>query len=369
MSDRRPAVEREGLAEENNVRFMKALALTATQKLEILALRRPEVRPGTVLVRVAFCGICGSDLARFFGGAVRAFPLVLGHEISGTVADVGEGVVGVSSGMKVSVAPLVPCRICALCKAGRPALCSNYSFLGSREQGGLAEYLNVPAENVAVLPDAVPLQDAALVEPLTIAIHGIDRAQVDEHDTVAVFGAGVIGLLTIFALRRRRAGRIIAVDTQPQKLELARVFGADDVVLADGDSVRSFFSTHSAPTVCIETAGSPVTRVQAVEYCARGGQVVFVGTSQHDVTFSPEVFERVLRGELRVTGSWMSYSSPFPGKEWDEAVHLVASGAFDARKLISGIYDFRDLAQPFFDLKNAHGSLLKLLYRIDGAAS
>jgi len=368
VSDRSPNSELGGLIVPNTVQSMRALALTATQNLEILALPRPEARPGTVVVRVAYCGICGSDLARFFGGTVRAFPLVLGHEISGTVADVGDGVVGVSPGMKVSVAPLVPCGICALCKAGRPALCSNYSFLGSREQGGLAEYINVPAENLAVLPDVVSLQHAALVEPLTIAIHGIDRAQVYDHDTVAVFGAGVIGLLTIFALRRRRTGRIIAVDTQPQKLELARVFGADEVVLAEDDSVHSFFSTQPAPTICIETAGSPVTRVQAVEYCARGGQVVFVGTSQRDVTFSPEIFEKVLRGELRITGSWMSYSSPFPGKEWEEAVHLVASGAFDAGKLIDGIYDFGDLAQPFLDLKDARGSLLKLLYRVDGAA-
>lgn len=347
---------------------MKALALTATLQMGIVSIPRPDERAGAVVVRVAYCGICGSDLTRYFEGAVRAFPQVLGHEISGTIDTVGAGVVGLAPGMHVVVAPLVPCGRCIKCGAGRPALCSNYSFLGSREQGGLAEYVSVPAENITVLPETVPLRQAALVEPLTIAIHGVDRAEVGHNDTVAVFGAGVIGLLSIVALRRRGAGRIIAVDTQPRKLELAREFGADETILADDDNVDYCFSNRELPTICIETAGSSITRLQAVQYCARGGQVVFVGTSQRDVVFSSDVFEKVLRGELRITGSWMSYSSPFPGGEWAEAVDMIASGSFDAGKLVADTYVLDDVAKPFTDLQNAQGSLLKQLYRIDGDA-
>jgi len=210
----------------------------------------------------------------------------------------------------------------------------------------------------------MPLRDAALVEPLTVAIHGLERANYDGVDRVVVFGAGVIGLLSIQVLKARGITHVTAVDIQPDKLALARKLGADETVL--GPDVVEHFKTHPAAQVCIETAGHPLTQVQAVEVAARGGQIVYVGTCTRPVAFEAEQFERILRGELTVTGSWMSYSAPFPGHEWTQAAQLLASGAMHADALISEEFPLDSGADAFTAVRDAKGSLLKVLYAIGG---
>lgn len=348
---------------------MKALAIQAAQQMDLVTIDKPTPGPGEVLVRVAYCGICGSDFPRYFDGAVHAFPQTLGHEFSGVVEVLSPDVTTVAVGDRVVVAPLVPCMSCEQCQAGRPALCTRYSFVGSRQQGALAEYVSVPARNLVPIPESLSLQDAALVEPLTIAIHGIDRVPLPTGARVAVFGAGVIGLLTIMALKARGAGHVVAIDVQEDKLTLARELGADETVLGMGTGTADYFAAHPAPQICLETAGHPATQVDAITYCAKGGSVVFIGTSTREVTFSPEVFEKILRGELHVTGSWMSYSAPFPGYEWTAAVGMIASGAVTVAPLISKVYDLEDGAQPFEDVRAAKGRLLKVLYRSGGDLS
>lgn len=342
---------------------MKALEVHAASQMELVDIDIPTPGAGEVLVRVAYCGICGSDFPRYFDGAVHAFPQTLGHEFSGVVERVGDEVTQWNPGDRVVVAPLVPCLTCEQCQQGRPALCTRYSFVGSRQQGALAEYVSVPARNLVQIPDALSLRDAALVEPLTIAIHGIDRVPLRTGARVAVFGAGVIGLLTVMVLKARGAEHVIAIDVQQDKLALAKQLGADDVVLGLDGGTGEYFATNPAPDICIETAGHPATQVNAVEYCGKGGSVVFVGTSTRDVIFPPESFEKILRGELTVTGSWMSYSAPFPGYEWTAAVDMIATGKVDVEPLISHVYSLRDAARPFEDVKSARGKLLKVLYK------
>lgn len=320
-----------------------------------------------MLLQVAFCGICGSDFPRYFDGEVHQAPQTLGHEFSGVVTDIGSDVSGIDIGQRAAVAPLVPCHECEACTSGRPALCRRYSFIGSRRQGALADYVAVPAANLVPLPGSVSLRDGALIEPLTVAIHGIDRATYDDNSVVVVFGAGVIGLLTVLVLKARGIKTVIAVDVNPEKLRLAESLGADAAVL--GTELATFVAEHGAPTVSIETAGHPATQVQAVEIAARGGQVVYVGTCTRDVTFSAETFERVLRGELVLTGSWMSYSAPFPGDEWTTAVDLVANGSIDLGPLVSRVYRLDDVAQPFHDIRSAQGGLLKVLYAVGEATN
>lgn len=351
---------------EGGHQTMKALSISAKERLDLVEIAKPTAGAGEVVVRVAYCGICGSDFPRYFEGDVHAFPQIVGHEFSGVVESVAADVTSIIPGTPVAVAPLVPCGTCSSCELGRPALCSNYSFVGSRQQGALAEYVSVPADNAVPLPESVTLRDAALIEPLTVAIHGIERVSLREGARVAVFGAGVIGLMTAMVLKARGAGEVVVVDIQPDKLTLAKELGADVTVLAHSTEVDEYFSTHEPPELCIETAGSSVTQAQAVQHCAKGGQVVFVGTSTRDVVFSPEVFGKILRGELNVTGSWMSYSAPFPGTEWTDALRLIESGAVQIAPLVTRIYSLEDGAQPFLDVRASKGSLLKVLYRIGG---
>ena len=341
---------------------MSALQVQGAQDMPLVTVPRPHPGAGEVLISVAYCGICGSDFPRYFDGAVHAFPQTLGHEFSGVVAELGAGVDEMEVGQRVVVAPLVPCHDCAQCRAGRPALCTGYSFIGSRQQGALAEFVTAPARNVLPLPANVSLRDAALIEPLSVALHGIALARYDRVERVAVFGAGVIGLLTVMALKAQGVPHVAAIDVQTDKLELAARLGADATVL--GGQVDEYFADAPAPQVCIETAGHPVTQVQAVRNSAVDGQVVFVGTCTREVRFGAEDFERILRGELTLRGAWMSYSAPFPGWEWTRAIELIESGAIDAAAVISDIYSLDDAARPFTDVRESGGRLLKVLYRI-----
>lgn len=346
------------------VNLMKALEVRGAEDMVLSDLPRPEAGPGEVLVRVAYCGICGSDFPRYFDGAVHSTPQTLGHEFSGTIVATGDGVTERSTGQRVAVAPLMPCAACAACEAGRPALCNQYGFVGSRQQGALADYVAVPARNTVPIPDALSLRDAALVEPLTVAIHGVDRASLDPDVPALVFGAGVIGLLTVMVLQHRGVAEVVAVDVHDDKLDLARRFGATATVRAE--YLDEYLATSPRPGLVIETAGTPVTQEQSVRICADAGQVVFVGTAHRDVTFPAKSFERLLRGELRVTGSWMSYSAPFPGTEWQSAVELLASAAVPVAELVSREYDLTDASLPFEEVKQSGGRLLKVLYRLAG---
>lgn len=344
---------------------MKALSVIGIEQMDLVDLDRPSPGPGEVLLEVAYAGICGSDFPRYFDGGVHSFPQVLGHEFSGIVREVGDQASSVAIGDRVAVAPLVPCLSCEMCGSGHPSMCGSYSFIGSRQQGALAEYVVVPAINCVRLPEGMTLRQAALVEPLTIALHGLAMAARPEGGSAAVLGAGVIGLMTTAVLAHEGANPLTCVDISASKLELAKEFGATHVVLNEGKALEDHCKEVGHPRTCVEVAGFPQTQVQAVTAAAKGGGVVYVGTPHKEITFSIKEFETILRGELTVRGSWMAYSMPFPGQEWSRAVDLIASGAVDVEPLISREYTLEDGPQPFHDVRDSHGALLKVLYRVN----
>ncbi|QQY15578.1 galactitol-1-phosphate 5-dehydrogenase [Cutibacterium avidum] len=344
------------------VATMKALAVTDVRRLDLVDIDCPNPGPDQVLVKVAWCGICGSDIPRYFDGGVHSFPQVLGHEFSGVIEETGAQVDNLHRGQRVTVAPLVPCGSCEHCLTGAPALCLHYSFIGSRQQGALAEYVAVPARNVLPIPDTLGLREAALVEPLTVALHGVARARLRLGQTALVLGGGVVGLFAALVLRAHGC-RAMVCDIDPNKVTVAEKLG----LVADVDAV-ALIEQHGAPGVVIETAGAPATQATALDLVAKKGRVVYIGTAHRDVTLAPSTFERILRGELAVTGAWMSYSAPFPGWEWTTAIDLLASGQIDARSIVTGEYSLGQREQPFLDIKDPAGLRLKLLYKISGAA-
>lgn len=344
---------------------MKALVITADKNMELLEMDVPKVSEKKVLIKVAYCGICGSDLPRYFEGGVHAYPQVLGHEFSGVIEEIGEEVENFKVGDRVAVAPLIPCFECENCQKGEPAMCMNYSFIGSREQGAMAEYIAVPEVNCVRVPDDLSLEEAALLEPLTVAIHGIERINIPAGAEVLVLGAGTIGLLTVLSLRAIGVGQITVVDLNDNKLTLAKQIGADIAVNPTKTTLEDFYKVNKRPEVVIETAGSAITQRQAVEFVAKRGKIVYVGTSTRDVVLEPEVFELILRGELEVTGSWMSYSAPFPGYEWKTGLRFMASGEIDVKPLITGKYKLEDVELPFNKMVEPGSVDVKLLYAIN----
>lgn len=344
---------------------MKILAVTDVEKLELQETDIPKPSKHEVLIKVAYVGVCGSDLPRYFEGGVHQFPQVLGHEFSGIVEQVGENSL-LEIGDRVAVAPLVPCNQCEQCRIGRPQLCTDYSFIGSRQQGAMAEYVVVPEANCLIIPDNLELKIAATIEPLTVAIHGVERVRTKSGDRVLVLGAGTIGLMTVLSLRAKGVGEIIVVDLNDQKLAVAKKIGADLVINPIKNDLDYYFSTHELADVVFETAGSPVTQVQSVKFANRQGKIVFVGTCTKPITFSPEEFELILRRELEITGSWMSYSSPFPGFEWHAALRYLSQGTIDTSALITGIYSLEDGALPFIKMNEVNSKEIKVLYEIGG---
>jgi L-iditol 2-dehydrogenase len=330
--------------------IMNALVLHGVNDLRYELLPMPECQDNEVIIRVKACGICGSDLPRALEGKVHFFPIVLGHEFSGEVVAVGKNVSTVQAGDRVTAAPLLPCMNCDNCRSGRPALCNHYSFIGSRKNGAMAEYVAVPEQNVLKLPDEVGYLDGAMIEPLTVALHGIERVNIPAGSECMVFGAGTIGLLTLQCLKARGAGHVIMVDIVQSKLELAKKLGADEIMNPTHISMEEYFSHRDLPEIVIETAGTPVTQKQSLKFARKQGKVVFVGTAKKDVVLPPTIFEKILRGELEVTGSWMSYSAPFPGYEWKAAIQYVKEGKVQLEPLLAKTYRLQDGLTAFQEM-------------------
>lgn len=308
---------------------MKAGVVHAKNDIRYEEIDKPEVKAGTVLVKVKFTGICGSDVPRVNGDACHFFPNVLGHEFSGIVEEVGKGVTSVQPGDKVAGVPLVPCMKCEDCQKGNYSLCKHYSFIGSRQFGSFAEYVCVPELNVVKFDDRISFEKAALFEPATVALHGLERTGYQGGHTVAILGGGTIGLLTMQWAKIFGASKIVVFDIVDEKLELAKRLGADEGVntLEENFMEKAMALTDGKGYDYVyETAGNTITMKMAFQLAANKAGICFIGTPTREMTFSVSEWENMNRKEFTMTGSWMSYSAPFPGHEWQLVSHYIATG-------------------------------------------
>ena len=308
---------------------MKAGVVHAREDIRYEEIEKPAAKPGCVVIRVKYTGICGSDIPRVNGDACHFFPNVLGHEFSGTVAEVGEGVTTLKVGDRVAGVPLVPCMKCDDCQKGNYSLCRHYSFIGSREFGSFAEYVAVPEKNAVKFEDAVSFEQGALFEPATVALHGLKRVPYTGGKTVAILGGGTIGMFVMQWAKIFGAKKTIVFDIADERLELGKRLGATDgintlepdfmdkaMALTDGKGFDYVY----------ETAGNTITMKMAFALAANKASVCFVGTPTKDLSFSVKEWENINRKEFTLTGSWMSYSAPFPGEEWDLTAHYFRTG-------------------------------------------
>lgn len=199
----------------------------------------PEVNENEILIKVKYCGICGSDIPRSMNIGARYYPIILGHEFSGFVEKIGDNVQGLKYGDSVAVAPLIPCNNCINCKSSQYGLCQNYNIIGTGSNGGFAQYVKAHKEHVLKLSKKMDLETAAGIEPTTIGYHGVIKANIIPGETIVVLGCGPIGQLTIQWAKIFGASQIIAVDILEEKLEMALLFGATHIINAQkGDPVR-----------------------------------------------------------------------------------------------------------------------------------
>ena len=330
---------------------MKAAVLYGNEDLRYDDYPTPEVKPGMIKVRVRASGICGSDIPRVLHNGAHFFPIVLGHEFAGDVVEIGEGVSNVAVGDTVSGAPLVPCMKCADCQQGNYALCRHYSFIGSREQGSFAEYVVIPAINAIKYDPSIPYVQAAMFEPAAVALHGVMCNDFAGGGYVAILGGGTIGMFTAQWARIFGGRKVVVFDLLDERLELARKLGADGTVnTSDPDFMEKAMAItggHGYDYV-FETAGSTVTIKMGFELAANKAHVCCIGTPHVDMTFTPKLWECMNRKEFKLTGSWMSYSAPYPGKEWQIYADCFADGRLRfSPELIHSTFPLAQAAEAF----------------------
>jgi L-iditol 2-dehydrogenase len=309
--------------------MMKAAVLHGNEDVRYEDMPKPECGPGEVLIRVKACGICGSDVPRVLHHGAHNYPIVLGHEFSGVVEAVGEHASRLRVGQRAAGAPLLPCMKCVDCARGDYSLCKHYSFIGSRRQGAFAEYVALPEANAVPFGDSISFIQGAMLEPSTVALHGLTLSGMRGGEDVAVLGGGTIGQFTAQWARIFGARTVTVFDLENSRLDLARKLGADYGI---NTRAASFMDEAKALTggrgfgAVFETAGSPVTMRMAFELAANHAAVCFIGTPHTALTFEPAQWELMNRKEFHLTGSWMSYSAPFPGREWELTARAFEDG-------------------------------------------
>ncbi|MFI3207152.1 MAG: galactitol-1-phosphate 5-dehydrogenase [Clostridia bacterium] len=327
---------------------MKAAVLYGNEDVRYDDFETPVTKPGTVKVKIKASGICGSDIPRVLHNGAHFYPVVLGHEFSGDIVEIGEGVEDFEIGDTVSGAPLLPCMKCKDCQQGNYSLCKNYSFIGSREQGSFAEYVVLPAINAVKYDKSIPYEQAAMFEPSTVALHGIKCADYKAGGDVAILGGGTIGLFTMQWAKIFGSKTVTVFDISDERLALAKKLGADYTVntLTEKPETGKY-------NYVFETAGQVPTMHMAFEVAANKASVCFIGTPHVDMTFTPKMWENMNRKEFKLTGSWMSYSAPFPGDEWQLTAHYFATGQlkFD-QSLIFAKYPMSQAQEAFMLYKN-----------------
>ena len=307
---------------------MKAALLFAPHQVKINEIDAPHADADEVLVQTMRAGVCGSDVSLYAGHRSASYPLLLGHEVVGRVSTLGKDVTKFSSGQRVVVEPNYPCGVCSFCRRGRGNICPNKKSAGVTVPGCFAEMFTAPAEFVWHVPDTISDADAVTLEPLAVSLHALWRSGAQIGDTVAVLGCGATGLLLIHAAVAQGM-RVMAFDKLPEKMDLARRFGAD---ISESDDIAKLWLDENVSTV-FECAGVPATVELALDSAPRGSQVVLLGLAATPASFVPL---RLVREEIRVGGS-IIYDHP---SDFARTISLVANGILHPSQVITDVLPF-----------------------------
>jgi L-iditol 2-dehydrogenase len=340
---------------------MKALLLSSYRYLEIADLPAPVPGENEILVRVAACGICGSDVHGYDGSSGRRIPpIVMGHEAAGRVAAVGTGVTKFRPGDRVTFDSTVCCGACDYCRRGEINLCDNRNVLGVscadyRRAGAFAEYVTVPERIVYRLPEAMSFAEAAMLEAVSVALHAVSLSPITSETTALVIGAGMIGLLTLQALRAAGCSRVFVADIDASRLKLAADLGATEALPATGAGLVSqiFDLTEGRRAdLVIEAVGIDATVRTAIDCARKGGMVTLVGNISAEVTLP---LQKVVTRQIRLQGSCASSG------EYPKAIALVSNGRISVKPLITAIAPLEDGPRWFERLYSREANLMKVV--------
>lgn len=345
---------------------MKVMRLHAINDFRLEDIETPKPKGDEILIKIGACGICGSDIPRVYQLGTRVYPVVIGHEFSGTVVEVGNEEDKALIGKKTAIFPLIPCRECEPCQVGNYCQCENYDYLGSRSNGGFAQYCLVPSKWHLVMPNNqnVDLENLSLTEPACVAQHALRRGNVQAGQTVAILGAGPIGILTA---------------------RWAKIFGAKEVILTDIDDVKKQFAEERGfevinsrtqnlteeimkrtngrgVDVVIEGTGCSAGINDAINIVRVAGTLVWLGNPHADTTVALNNHSSLLRKELNMFGVWNSYYADTPLNEWKYTVEMIDSGKLKVDDLITHKAGIDDLKQLFDNIHDRKITICKAIY-------
>jgi (R,R)-butanediol dehydrogenase/meso-butanediol dehydrogenase/diacetyl reductase len=339
---------------------MKAAVYRGIGQVEVTDVPRPEPGPGEVLIRVGYCGICGSDLESYHVGMYEP-GLIPGHEFAGTIAGLGQGVAGWQVGDRVVVSDTVPCGACEPCLEGRLEACENLTMIGVTHDGALAECCVTAARSLHRLPDGVTLRQGALVEPLSVALHGVRRSRLQVGDRALVMGAGPIGLLTLQCAFLAGARMVAVTEVDATRRELARRLGASTVLDPARENVGLALAGPTGgqgPDIVLICTGAPAPFADAVSLVRKGGQIFVLGLCTEPVATD---FTSIVLNDLCIEGSLAGRA------EVPAAVDLIAQGRVEVDALVSHEIELDQVVTHGFQLLSAGDSgACKILVRIGG---
>lgn len=344
---------------------MKAAALKGSRLMELVELPDDEPGPGEVKVRIAFCGICGSDMHEYEAEnpprALGFMQPVMGHEFSGEIVAVGEGVTQFRPGQRVVGNPGPGCGSCRYCDRGRENLCRAGAFtggMGYSRPGAYAEFVTMPERSVVVLPEGADMRQAALTEPLAVARHGLIQGGYQPDELLVVAGAGPIGLLTVIAARQMGGKRIVVSEPLPGRRAAAEVCGASHVV-DPADLVKTVlaFSENNGADISVDASGLPAGIQACAQATARGGRIVLAGVGEQP--YPLDILQSIIN-ELTYIGV-LGYSRA----EFADTATMIARGEVDVSPVISEVVPVTATPDAFRRLSDGRDTLCKILVSPD----
>lgn len=343
---------------------MKATVLSGVQQIRIEDKPVPMIGPGEALIKVEYCGICGSDVHAYFSGDLFPIGTVMGHEVAGTVVELGEGVRSIQDGDRVAVFGSSSCGLCPMCLKGLNFYCENSMkrTIGNSDQldGGFAEYLWIPyPEDMLIkLPEEISLLEATFLDPIATSLHAIRLSRFKPGDNVAVLGAGPIGLLVIHLLKISGAGQIISTEISSVRSEAAIQIGADEVFnpLDEGEKLFSKFNELTdgvGPDIVFECSGVEEAFVQSLQLVRSGGQILVVGVIEEETRITPK--DIVLK-EIDLQGSLA-----FNREEFEEALEILGRGRFAVDSLVTAVIKLEQMEELGFKRLISGPQAIKIL--------
>ena len=334
---------------------MKAYVLHGIGDLRYEDWSLPEIYPGWALVKVLVAGICSSDIPRIFEKGTYHFPTIPGHEFSGKVERVADESDRHWLGKRVGVFPLIPCKKCASCEKGQYETCSNYDYIGSRRDGGFAEYVAVPVWNLLELPETVSDVQGALLEPAAVALHAVKRAQIFPSASICVVGTGAIGLLAGQWAKIYGADRVVIKGRSEFKRQLVQQCGLE--YMGDDRSGEEF-------DCVIEAVGSVRALEESLLLTAPGGRLVLMGNPDGPRALSQELYWRILRKQLTLAGTWNS-SYGDEDSDWTEVVQTLVDKKLQIGAVVTHVLESKKLMDGLAMMRNRTETFGKILLHCD----